>query len=210
MFTIEDIDDITRNKEVMDIYGTYYKTIAPLAAQLEALDGDFPIAILNEVRAIFTHMSRCCVTKDIEVYEDNIKKAQRHTKRAVLDCFKYLCLSYDEHFKRFEELHANVDLKSVDNGDFLPQLRKMRKSAVDLILEAKQKDLEGKSEDEVYSAYEKSYNAYNDLYELIENSHEKLAKAKRKSSAKDVTTIVSLAIGILGLIASVFFGVLSI
>lgn len=57
MFTIEDIDDVKRNGEVVDIYGTYYKTIAPLTAQLEVLDGAFPIAILSETRAIFTHMS---------------------------------------------------------------------------------------------------------------------------------------------------------
>lgn len=74
MFTIKDIDDVTRNEKIVDIYGTYHTTIAPFILQLETLDGAFPIEILNEVRAIFTHISRCCVTKDIEVYEDNIER----------------------------------------------------------------------------------------------------------------------------------------
>lgn len=210
MFTIKDIDDVTRNEKIVDIYGTYHTTIAPFILQLETLDGEFPIEILNEVRAIFTHISRCCVTKDIEVYEDNIEKAQRHTKRAVLDCFKYLCLSYDEHFKRFEEMHANVDLTSIDNGDFLPKLHKMRKTAVELVLEAKKADLEGKGENELYEAYEKAYNAYDDLYGLIEGSHEKLDRARKLSNRKDVMTIVGFVVGILGLAASVIFGIMSL
>lgn len=210
MFTLEGIADVTRNKEVVDIYSTYYKTIAPLAIQLEALDGDFPIAILNEIRAIFTHISRCCVTNDTEVYEDNIKRAQSHIKRAVLDCFKYLCLSYDEYFKRFEELHKNVDLSSVDNGDFFPKLKEMRKSAVDLIKKAKKMDFEGESEDAVYGAYENAYNAYNAVYKLIENSQKKLATAKRKSTVRDIAAVIGSIGTVLGIAVSIFFGIMAL
>lgn len=209
MITIDNIDDVTRNEEVVDIYGTYHKVIAPLTIQLESLDGDFPIAILNEIRAIFTHISRCCFTKDLEVYKDNIQRARSHTKRAILDCFKYLCLSYDEHYKQFEKMHANVDLLSVDNGNFLPQLKKMRKSAVDLVKKAKKLDFEGQEEDKLYKAYEDAYNAYNDVYEWIDNSHEKLAKAKRKSTVRDIAAIVGAIGTVLGIAFSIFFGVMS-
>lgn len=207
MYTIEEIDNVTRNEKVVDIYGTYYETIAPAIFSLETLDGAFPVEILNEVRSIFTHISRCCITDDIHVYEDNINKAQRHTKRAVLDCYKYLCVSYDEHFKRFEELYANVDLSVIDNGSFLPELKKKRKSAVELILKAKQFDLEGKNEDELYTAYEDAYHAFYDLYKLIEDSYDKLSRAKKLSNKKDIVAIVGLVVGVIGIAVSVFFGI---
>ena len=65
-------------EEITSIYGSYLKTIAPFVAELEALDGEFPIEILNEVRAIFTHFALCSLSDKIEVKKDNVSKASRH------------------------------------------------------------------------------------------------------------------------------------
>ena len=77
------------------IYETYLSVISPFIIQLEALDGEFPVEILNEIRSIFTHLARCNSTEKEQIYEENIIKAERHVKRAVLDCFKYLCVAYN-------------------------------------------------------------------------------------------------------------------
>ena len=104
------------------IYETYLSVISPFIIQLEALDGEFPVEILNEIRSIFTHLARCNSTEKEQIYEENIIKAERHVKRAVLDCFKYLCVAYDEYFRRFTKLNRNVDLSFVDNGHFIQKL----------------------------------------------------------------------------------------
>ena len=54
-------------KEIDSIYDGYLKYIAPFVAQLEVLDGEFPIEILNEVRAIFTHFARCRMSDQIKI-----------------------------------------------------------------------------------------------------------------------------------------------
>lgn len=85
----ENSNDVVRNEKIVAIYDAYANVIAPFIVQLEALDGEFPVEILNEIRAIFTHISRCSLAETEVIYQDNIAKAERHVKRAILDCHKY-------------------------------------------------------------------------------------------------------------------------
>lgn len=71
----ENSNDVVRNEEIVEIYDVYVNIIAPFIVQLEALDGEFPVEILNEIRAIFTHISRCSLAETSAVYQDNIVKA---------------------------------------------------------------------------------------------------------------------------------------
>lgn len=76
--------DESITKRIESIYSSYLNVISPYIIQLEILDGEFPVEILNEIRSIFTHISRCYNTSDEKVIQSNIEKAERHVKRAVL------------------------------------------------------------------------------------------------------------------------------
>ena len=194
-------------EEITSIYGSYLKTIAPFVAELEALDGEFPIEILNEVRAIFTHFARCSMSDKIEVKKDNVSKASRHEKRAILDCFKYLCVAYDDKYREFERLYKNIDLSVIDNGDFLVTLSKKRKIALDNIKLAKKQELESEDINLSFPLFEKASNAYAEVYNLIENTEEKLIRVKQKAIRKNhrqtflnISGVVGTLFGIIGVI----------
>lgn len=201
MHGTEDINDVTRGKRIVEIYETYVKIISPFIIQLETLDGEFPVEILNEIRSIFTHISRCCLDGTPEVYEDNITKAERHVKRAILDCYKHVCVAYDEEYKRFDRLYKNVDLSVVDNGDFLTDLCLKRKLAVQRLQEAKRLEVSHGADEEVYARYAEAYDAYSDVYNLIDGSHSKLEKARRRASKRDIFAGV---FGVFGVVGTIF------
>lgn len=198
---VDAINDVTHNARIVEIYDAYINTISPFILQLETLDGEFPVEILNEIRAIFTHIARSSLTDTPEVYEDNIVKAERHIKRAILDCHKYVCVAYDEHYRRFNRLYKGVDLSVVDNGDFLVDLCQKRKQAVQLLQLAKRLELNGEEDGKIYNAYADAYNAYSDVYNLIEDSYDKLERVKRRAIRKD---IISSIFGIVGVVGTIF------
>lgn len=200
---VKDTNDVTRNTRIVEIYEAYVNTISPFILQLETLDGEFPVEILNEIRAIFTHISRSSLAETSEVYEDNIVKATRHVKRAILDCHKYVCIAYDEHYKRFDRLYKNVDLSVVDNGDFLLDLCQKRKQAVQLLQSAKLIELNGEDDSKIYAAYADAYNAYSDVYNLIENSYDKLERVKRRAIRRDTIPLILSIVGVVGTIFTI-------
>ncbi len=190
----------TEDEDIRALFNTYAQIISPLIVQLELFDGEFPTEILNEIRAAFTHLARCAKDVECSIYQSNVKKAEGHMKRALLDCFKYMCVSYDEKYREFDRLYRNVDLSQVDNGEFLFKLCKMRKDAVELSKAAHKAELEFKDVQFVFSAYETAFHAYADVQELIESSYEKLHRVQRKASRKDVLVIVSFVATIVSLI----------
>lgn len=192
------------------IYKTYINVIAPFVIQLETLDGEFPIEILNEIRSIFTHFARCHISSDEKVKTDNITKAESHTKRAVLDCFKYLCVSYDEHYKAFQKMYENVDLSVIDNGDFVAQLSRCRAYAVNDIQTARKDELKGLDIEVLFPEFEKAYNSYAAVYNLIEKKMEYIERVKLKALKKhrwrkilDISGIVGTVFGIIGVILTI-------
>lgn len=195
------IDNKNLNIRIHQIYETYLTVISPFIIQLEILDSEYPVEIMNELRAILTHISRCYTTKNQELIEDNINKAERHVKRAVLDCYKYLCVSYDEFYKSFERQYENVDMSVIDNGDFLPHLSKKRKIAIESISNAKRKELILENADDVFEDFENAYHAFSDVYNLINASYDKLQRQKHKATAKEW---IGVAWGIIGTIGTIF------
>lgn len=94
-----DIDVTPLNKykdELNRLLSEYANIVNPLIVEYEVEKNEFPIEILNEVRAIIGHIVRATATKDEEEIAENIKKAHSHVKRAMLDGFKYLCVIYDD------------------------------------------------------------------------------------------------------------------
>ena len=201
------------DERVKDIYKNYIEVICPYILQLELLDNEFPIEILNEIRAIFTHLSKIYMSDDISVIGKNLSKAEGHIKRAILDCYKYLCYAYEDKYKAFEIIYKNVDLSLIDNGEFLPKLLDGRKDAMSFMLEARKSDLLINSDDETnadaaYEKYEKAFIKYSSVYELINSSYKKLETFRKKVVLKDIFAIGGWIIGIMGIIFTIVFGLL--
>ena len=186
------------NKQINEIHSQYLHTISPLIMSIEVLDGEFPIEILNEIRSIFTHLSKCNLSDDATIIERNISKANSHIKRAIIDCFKYSCLAFEDSYKGFDTNYKNVDLSEVDNGEFLPGLSVKRKLAKEKITQAKLLELSTSDENTLYGAYEDAHNAYADVYNLINNSFEKLERIKRKAKIRDIKATIGFVVGIIG------------
>lgn len=196
---------------IASIFDSYQNIIAPFILQLEILDGEYPIEILNEIRAIFTHLARSANSDSIQIYEDNIIKAERHIKRATLDCFKYLCVSFDDHYKEFEKKYNGVDLSFVDNGQFLPELCKKRNNSIELLQIAKKKELNTSSVEDVFHDYELAYNAYSEVYEMINSSYKNFESLKIRAIKKeryrrilDICGIIGTLFGIIGVLLTIF------
>lgn len=187
------------------IYETYLSVISPFIIQLEALDGEFPVEILNEIRSIFTHLARCNSTEKEQIYEENIIKAERHVKRAVLDCFKYLCVAYDEYFRRFTKLNRNVDLSFVDNGHFIQKLNSLHNNAVHNKTEAQKNELVAENIEDVFEDYEKAFNSYAAVYNLIQDSAKSIDFVKHKAATKETLNTVFGIVGVISLILTILF-----
>jgi len=199
----------TIEERVRDIHKNYIEVICPYIIQYELLSNTFPSEILNEIRAIFTHLSKYYLSDDVLIKEKNVLKAEDHIKRAILDCHKYICTTYDDKYDEFIRNYKNVDLSLVDNGEFLPKLLETHKDAITLMLDARKSDLLITSDDETnvdeaYEKYEKAFVKYSSLYQLIESSYKKLETLKRKFNLRDWRgIIIGSIISIIGIIVSI-------
>lgn len=167
-----------------EIYSTYLDTIKQLLITVEVATGQFPVSILNEIRAIFTHLARANRDQftNIESAEDNCIKAYRHVKRAILDCYKILCIEYDAQSCSFDEEYEEVNLGLVDNGSFYPRYLGLQQEARDAFIRAKSLESEGiAEEDEIFDSYKRAYAKYDDLHDYIvdEENLKKLSFAKQ-------------------------------
>jgi hypothetical protein len=161
--------------------------------------------MLNEIRDVFTHLSKYNLSNDASIKEKNLSKAETHIKRSILDCYKNLCTAYEDEYSGFDKRYKNVDLSLVDNGEFLHKLLEDHNNAKLLLLDARKTDLSVDSDDEVntsvaYEKYEKAFIAYSLIHDLINTSYKKLENLKRKAITKN---IIPLAIGIIGLMVGI-------
>jgi len=199
----------TIEERTRDIHKNYIEVICPYIIQYELLSTSFPSEILNEIRAVFTHLSKNFLSDDVLIKEKNISKAESHIKRAILDCHKYICTAYEDKYNEFKRDYKNVDLSLVDNGEFLPKLLETHKDAITLMQDARKSDLlitsdDETNADEAYVKYEKAYLKYSSLYQLIESSYKKLETLKRKFVLKDWRgIIIGSIISIIGIIVSI-------
>jgi len=195
----------TEEERTRNIYRTYIEVFCPCILQYEVLGNSFPIGILNEIRAIFTHLSKYNLSDDASIKERNLSKAEGHIKRSILDCYKYICIAYEDEYIRFDKRYKNIDLSFVDNGEFLPKLIEAVNNAKHLLIEARKTDSFINSDDEAntdeaYKKYEKAFDAYSSVYKLITDSFIKFENLKRKTVTKNT---ISIAIGILGLVIGI-------
>lgn len=189
--------------KLSDVYRSYSDVIKLLIADIEARYEEFPPAVFNEIRALHDHIARCYsegVTDD--QIEDNIKKAEGHINRLILDCFKYLILFLSDKVKRFEKQYQNIDLSTIQDGDFYIQYKKLSREAVLTVRDAK--TIEGTNKIEALSKFEKAYNIYYDLETLLYENDVHLHRAKCRYTTRYILKCL------LWLLTAVLSGLISI
>ena len=173
------------------LYDKYNSVIKPLIAEIEVRFESFPTSIFNEIRAFNDHVSRCYLKPDDSAWVDaQIRNAEGHIERIILDCYKFLNVSlYDSVIKKFDKNYKNVDLSTIDNGDFIIKHKQITKDIVIKLKEAKSKEvLEDKRES--IALYEEVHNKYTELENLIENNCRNLFWAKGKFCLNKIRNVI--------------------
>lgn len=176
------IESSVHQKRIKNIYDEYKNTVFPLVAFLEANDAEFPIEILNEVRSIFSHFSR---VYDDSVTDDEIdcelSKAESHLKRAILDCYKYNCISLYDFYNRFRTEYKFADLSLIDNGDFLAKITQNFAEGKRLLFEAKKSERKNKHSEDLYREFEAAFDLFLKNFNLINSKIGLVHKVSKKA-----------------------------
>lgn len=118
----QDLNPVYINNHLTEIaqqFQIYVEDIQPLIVGIEELKEEFPPEILNEVRAMYTHLCRGFMADSDDYVVSNIEKVKRHTKRALLDCYKNSCIVILDRRKFFFDKYKGIDLLLISKGDFL-------------------------------------------------------------------------------------------
>lgn len=129
---------LAQESELLDtVFRMYIEDINPFIVRFEVTKGEFPAEIQNEIRAIYGHLARASMAETPEQVRSNIEKMKSHSKRALLDCFKYTSILCSDEYDAFMKRYENVDLTYLDNGNFLPDVVSCCKSAREALKNAK-------------------------------------------------------------------------
>ena len=122
-----------------------YKKILELFTQLEPLQKEteqvakgLDAAALNETRNAAYHLIIALCDKS--VCDEEIKKAENHTKRAIYDCHEAMLLTELDRFKVFKEDYKNIVITDVI-PDYVEKCQKAE-SAKDNIMEVRRQDVQ--------------------------------------------------------------------
>lgn len=193
-------------RQILEIYTQYHDTVKNMVITLETEDGEYPVEILNEIRAIMNHLAKCYIADNNrpnnfeKTIEKNIARAQGHLRRAIYDCYKYGCISVEDYYTEFHLRMKHVDLGVVDNGDFVIRISKKYREAKRALKAAKREEqgaLDSSLSDAAYNLYEEAYMAYNDLRDDIEGTLEKIERARHKQV---LSWWINVGFGIAGVI----------
>ena len=191
-------------EDIRNIYVNYRTLIRPFIAFLELFDSEFPVEILNEVRAILQHLARCYYSEIEEngnserkiSVRKNLDKAEGHINRALLDCFKYSCLTLFDEYKFFMNTYKHVDLSSLDNGEFLKNLHNLKEAAKKADKEARSLEGDSGDDNEVFEKYEIAFNKSVALYDYIDKHAQYAAKLRRKLRIYNIGAAIGWFIGV--------------
>ena len=179
-----------------ELFNQYNQVIKPLIAEIEARSEAMPQPLFNEIRAFTDHIARCYF-KDItdEKLDEELQKAGRHVVRITLDCFKCLNILLFKKVEEFERQTKNVDLKVLDNGEFYPKYKKLKRDAAETVKQAKL--AESKDSTEALKLYDTAYNKYVELEDLLKGSAENVKWARVHFTAKRILKITAWVVSVI-------------
>lgn len=207
----EDIMTPENQKEILDIYVRYHTKLKSMIITLETDDGEYPVEILNEIRAMMNHLAKCYIADDKrpsdheKIIDKNIRNAKGHLRRAIFDCYKYGCISVEDFYQDFHFQTRHVDLGYIDNGEFsiaISNEYSIAKKALVKARKAEQDALDSSIPDDVYRKYEMAYELYDVLRHHIQTSIKKIDRAKHKQATSWWVAIGFGVFGVLGFLLS--------
>lgn len=165
-----DINRLMNCKEDLEeLLFEYGNVLAPRIVEYEVERCEFPVEVLNEIRAIYAHIYRATVATVDSDAKGNLHKAKSHSKRAVLDCYKYLCVTYDDRYHEFFKKFSYINWSKSGLIEDVVAIDEKRKTAVDILRKAKtQESTERFSGSKPTSDYRELYkSAYCEYIELM-------------------------------------------
>ena len=191
------------DKRIIGLYQDYNSVIKPLIAEVESRTEHFPLPLFNEIRALHDHISRCYSEGATNnTIEEEVVKAQRHSLRIMLDCYKYLNLTLHETVILFERETRHIDLTVLQNGTFYPKYKEIRARAIKLVRQAKCE--EPLDSVKALDTYQLSYNAYSELEALIDGIYTDVHWARVRFSVRRGLSIF------LWILSAILSGIISI
>lgn len=209
------------NEEILkELADNYLDVICPYIIQYELITNHFPVPIFNEIRSTFSHLMEFYAGRGGDkAKNEEIDKIREHFKRIRRDCYKFVCEAIEEEYQNFIEVHNGIDYSVINNGEFIPELSRLRNDAIDSMAAARKKELEvdatNAKDEELLPLYEKAYSAYSDLYNYIKNVEpfantldKDLIKKKKSDNVSKILTWVFGLTSVAGLILT-FVGFLT-
>lgn len=193
----------SHNKELDAVFKMYIEDINPFIARFETAKNEFPIEITNEIRSIYGHLIRATMTTDEAIISQNLDKIKSHSKRALLDCFKYTSIAFSDYYDSFMDRYKNVDLTYIEEGKFLQRVVVMCNNARRMLKDAKIAETSNLSAEELFLKYQAAYREFEKLNAELENAEDTAAFLQRKATKKEKLAIIAFIIGIIGTIAGI-------
>lgn len=119
-----------------EIHSTYHSLIVPLLAPLAQVRGLYINPLYNEIRALFSHITRV-YNPQLRAKSREIEKARGHLDRLTLDIFKIYALHFADELQRFEKSYSHVNLSGIDGGKFYSRYFTLKADAEKQLTEAK-------------------------------------------------------------------------
>lgn len=203
--------------EINRMFSLYHKTINPMVSIYNSLENKFPDAVLNELRAAFSHMTQSLLEEDPGEVGRHLDKAERHMKRAAIDGFKYAARAYARLYDDIKAQYQGVDLSFVRDGRFLPEVTRLRAEASRLLHEAKLVEADVHADEKMFEAYGAMYAVYAELYDYLLDNLDAIEtismraagseESRRKEHNTDrIIAVLSLVIGTAVGIAGIIIG----
>lgn len=189
--------------ELEEVFRIYLEDINPLIVQFEITKNEFPVEIQNEIRAMYGHMVRAAMAETSDVAKKNISKMKSHSKRALLDCFKYCCVIYTDQYEAFFKRYDGVDLSYLNEGKFLTEVHQKNRKAKQSLLNAKELEVSNATDDQLFIAYQDAFNLYGELCCCLDSVAEHADFLKHKATKKEKLAQFSFVVGIIGVLVGI-------
>ena len=161
------------NDRFKGICNQYLDVLSKYIIKYEALENDFPVGVMNEIRATFTHIAKMVTCDNPAQQEKELTNAEGHIKRAIRDCYKYNCVSFERRYSLF---HSNF-VKEQYNAETLIKIEQEHDEAIKYLVLARTKEISGVSSlnpDDVdkqeYNNYIQAISHFETMYDLIHSS----------------------------------------
>ncbi len=170
------LNEVQQN-EIIKLYHEYQSEVKLMVYYVERRFHKFPIALLNNLRDVFDHISRC-YEKDVndEYIEDNIRKAQNHFMRIKLDMYKYIYDVKDRDFSRWKKKYSKYDLQNIEHGKFWKKILELEQESEILFKNAK--TMESKNTSQSYELFAQAIKKYEEIDNEIQKKKQYIVDAK--------------------------------